>query len=424
MSIKLRLTFINFLQFFIWGAYLTSLGGYMFATLKFPGEEIGKVFLTLGIGSLIMPGILGVIADRYVNAEKLLGFCHIIGAGMLYYASTVTTPNDMFFAMLGVCAFYMPTISLNNTVSYTILQNNGMDPQKYFPPIRVWGTIGFICAMWLTDLMHWTLTADQLVFAAGISLVSGLYALSLPACPPMGKGQKKSLASSMGFDALVLFKEKRMAIFFIFSLLLGAALQITNQWGVPFIDHFKFDPKYADTLGVKYPNILVSISQISETLFIVTIPFFLRRFGIKQVMLMSMFAWFFRFALFGFGDPGSGLVFLVLSMIVYGMAFDFFNISGSLFVEKETSPVIRGSAQGLFMMLTNGVGAMIGSYGSGWLVQKYTDANQVTDWTTVWYIFAGYALAIGLLFAVMFRYKHDPNALSSKNVGSHGLVNE
>ena len=411
MSIKFRLIIVNFLQFFIWGSYLTSLGGYMYVTLHFQGEQIGTVFLTLGIASVFMPAILGIVADKWINSERLLGICHIAGAGLLYYASTVNTPSQMFWAMLGVCMAYMPTISLNNTVSYTILQNNGLNPQKDFPPIRVWGTIGFICAMWFTDLMHWTLSPTQLLFASVSALITGLYCFTLPPCKPlMSKG--KSLSSAMGLDAFVLFKQKKMAIFLTFSMFLGAALQITNQWGVSFLDHFKSTPEYVNSFGVKYPNILVSISQISETLFIITIPFFLRRFGIKKVMLMSMAAWVLRFGLFGIGNPGGGLVFLVMSMIVYGMAFDFFNISGSLFIEKETSPTIRGSAQGLFMMVTNGIGAMIGSYGSGYFIQKYT-VNNVTDWTTVWYIFAGYALVITILFAFVFKYKHDPAAITN-----------
>lgn len=404
MSIKFRLTVINFLQFFIWGAYLTSIGGYMYATLQFKGEEIGTVFLTLGIASIFMPPVLGIVSDKWINAERLLGLMHIAGAGALYYASTVSSPSAMFWAMLLVCCAYMPTISLNNTVAYHVLKSNGFEPQKDFPPIRVWGTIGFIAAMWLTDIFHFTLNNGQLLFAAISSLVTGLYCFTLPACKPSNT-KSGSLAAAFGLDALKLFGVNKMAIFFIFSMFLGAALQITNQWGVPFIDHFKFNPAYADTIGVKYPNILVSISQISETVFIVTIPFFLRKYGIKTVMLMSMVAWCLRFALFGIGDPGSGLVFLILSMIVYGMAFDFFNISGSLFIEKETPANIRGSAQGLFMMMTNGIGAMMGSYGSGWLVQRYTHA-QTTDWSAVWYIFSGYALVIAVLFALIFRYRH------------------
>ncbi len=407
MGIRSRLTILNFLQFFIWGSYLTSLGGYMFVTLKFQGSDIGNAFLTLGIASIFMPGILGLLADKYINAERLQGACHILGAGALYYASTVNSPSAMFLAMLFVCMAYMPTISLNNTVSYSVLKDNELDPQKTFPSIRVWGTIGFIAAQWMTDLLGWTLTSDQLVFAAASSLVTGLYCFSLPESKPQNKNSKNSLKSIFGLDALVLLKEKRMAMFFGFSLLLGAALQVTNQWGVTFIDSFKNFPEYAGTWGVKHSNMLISISQISETAFIVTIPFFLKRFGIKKVMLFSMIAWVLRFGLFGIGDPGSGVIFLVLSMIVYGMAFDFFNISGSLYIEKEADSKLRGSAQGLFMMVTNGIGAMIGSFASGRILDALTIDGK-TDWSSFWYIFASYALVIAIFFGFMFKYKHNP----------------
>jgi NHS family xanthosine MFS transporter len=406
MGLKFRLIVMNFLQFFIWGSYLTSLGGYLYDKLHFQGEQIGLVYMTLGIASLFMPTLTGIVADKWLNAEKVLGLCHILGAVSLYIASTVTDPNMMFWIMLLVSMFYMPTIALNNTVSYNILINNGFDVQKDFPNIRVWGTVGFICAMWFVDLNHWTISPVQLIVASVSALVLGLYAFSMPACPPMNTNTGKSMVSAFGLDAFVLLKKKKMFIFFFFAMLLGAALQVTNQWGVPFVDHFKYIPEYKDTLGVKFPNILVSISQISETLFILTIPFFLKRFGIKRVMIISMIAWVIRFALFAFGDPGSGLSLLILSMIVYGMAFDFFNISGSLFVEKESDPSIRASAQGLFMFITNGIGAMMGSYASGWVVQRYTQDN-VTDWYTVWIIFAVYALVLAVIFPFVFKYKHD-----------------
>jgi NHS family xanthosine MFS transporter len=412
MGIKFRLTALNFLQFFIWGSYLTSLGGYMFVTLKFQGSDIGNAFLTLGIASIIMPGVLGLLADKYINAEKLQGMCHILGAFALFYASKVNSPSAMFLAMLFVCIAYMPTISLNNTVSYSVLKSNDLDPQKSFPPIRVWGTIGFIAAQWLTDFFGWTLTANQLVFAAGASLITGFYCFTLPPSKPQNTNSKNSLKSILGLDALVLLKEKRMAMFFGFSLLLGAALQVTNQWGVAFIDSFKSFPEFAGTWGVRHSNILISISQISETAFIVTIPFFLRKFGIKKVMLISMLAWVLRFGLFGFGDPGSGVIFLVLSMIIYGMAFDFFNISGSLYIENEADSKLRGSAQGLFMMVTNGIGAMIGSFASGRILDALT-VDGKSDWSSFWYIFALYALIISILFGFMFKYKHNPKAVAN-----------
>jgi len=412
MSIRLRLIVMNFLEFFVWGSYLTSLGGYLFVTLQFKGEDVGLVFTTLGIASVFMPTILGIIADKWMNAERVLGLSHIIGAGALYWASTITDPDQMFWVMLLVSMFYMPTIALNNAVSYNVLQNNGLDSQKVFPPIRVWGTVGFIFAMWAVDLLHWTLSSNQLLFASAAALVMGLYCFTMPACPPQNSQKSHSLTASLGLDAFVLFKNKKMAVFFVFAMLLGAALQITNQWGVAFIDHFKSVEQYKDTFGVKYPNIIISISQISETLFILTIPFFLNRFGIKRVMIISIFAWVLRFGLFGAGNPGGGLSLLILSMIVYGMAFDFFNISGSLFVEKEAPFTIRASAQGLFMFMTNGLGAIIGSYCSGRIVGYFT-VDGVSDWSSIWYTFTAYALVLGVIFPFVFHYKHDPQKLGA-----------
>jgi MFS transporter, NHS family, xanthosine permease len=405
MNIKFRLKVLNFLEFFVWGSWLISLGGYMIVTLKFTGGEVASVYGTMGIASLFMPGLLGIIADRWVNAERILGMCHIIGAGLLLWASTITDYNTLYIVMLLNAMFYMPTIALNNAVSYIILEKKGFDIVRDFPPIRVWGTIGFICAMWMIDLFGWTVSPLQLYVSAASGLILGLYAFTLPACTPVKNDQRKSIASSLGLDAFVLFRKTKMAVFFIFAMFLGAALQITNAFGLPFLNDFSGN--YADSFAVQHPNLLTSISQISETLFILTIPFFLHKFGIKKVMLMSIFAWVFRFGLFAIGNPGEGLYLLVLSMIIYGMAFDFFNISGSLFIEKEAPMGIRASAQGLFMIMTNGLGAFLGGIGSGWVVDHFT-VNGVKDWQSIWFTFAGYALLLGIIFPLVFRYRHDP----------------
>lgn len=415
MSIKYRLTLMSFLQFFIWGSWLISLGGYLGRGLNFEGGQIGSIFATLGIASLVMPGIIGIIADKWINAERLLGICHLFGAGALFYASTITDYNHMYWAMLVNLFFYMPTIALNNTVAYNALEQYKYDIVKTFPPIRTFGTVGFIVAMWVVDLTGFKSTNAQLYVGSVASLFMALYSFTLPKCTP-AKTEHKSLFSALGLDALVLFKTKKMAVFFFFSMLLGAALQITNSYGDLFIGSFKDIPEYANSFGVQHSVILLSISQMSETLFILTIPFFLRRFGIKQVMLMSMFAWVLRFGLFGIGNPGDGLTLLILSMIVYGLAFDFFNISGSLFVETEAKPEIRASAQGLFMMMTNGLGAIIGGYASGAVVDlysKYGDAGKLIsrDWPTIWFIFAAYAFIVGILFALFFKYKHKPQTI-------------
>jgi NHS family xanthosine MFS transporter len=408
MNIQNRLKVMNFLEFFVWGSWLISIGSYMGATLHFTGTQIGNVYATMGLASLITPAVFGIIADRWVNAERVLGICHIIGAVLLVWASTVTDYDTFYVIMLLNSFMFMPTIALNNTVSYIVLEKKGLDIVKDFPPIRVWGTIGFIFAMWMVDLLGWTQNAFQLYVSAGAGLILGIYSFTMSKCPPVKMNVKRSLISAFGLDAFVLFRRRKMIIFFVFAMLLGAALQITNAFGVPFLDDFK--GLYADSFAVKHPSVLISISQISETLFILTIPFFLRKFGIRNVMLMSIFAWVFRFGLFGIGNPGSGLYLLVLSMIIYGMAFDFFNISGSLFVEKEADIKIRASAQGLFMLMTNGIGAFLGGTIAGRVVDYYT-VNGVKDWHSIWFAFAGYALVLGILFPLFFRYKHDPEVV-------------
>jgi NHS family xanthosine MFS transporter len=318
--------------------------------------------------------------------------------------------DTLYVIMLLNAMVYMPTIALNNAVSYRVLEQHGYNVIQKFPPIRVWGTVGFIVSMWMVDLAGWTKSELQLYISAGAALFLGLYGFTMPACPPARDVAKRSVAAALGLDALVLFRRTQMLVFFIFAMMLGAALQITNAFGGAFLADFA--TTYPDSFGVRHPNILISISQISETLFILTIPFFLQRFGIKIVMLISILAWVFRFGLFAVGDPGAGLWMLVLSMIIYGMAFDFFNISGSLFVDREAAPTIRASAQGLFMIMTNGLGAYFGSMGAGWVVDYFT-VDGVKDWPSIWFSFAGYALALAVLFPFLFRYRHDPAAMAA-----------
>jgi NHS family xanthosine MFS transporter len=368
----------------------------------------------MGWASLFMPALMGILADKYIRAEIVLGICHIISGAWLYYASTVSNADDMYWAIFFVSCFYMPTIGLSNSASYSLLSKSNYDVQKSFAPIRVWGTVGFIVAEWAVDLLGWTQNNNQFYFAAVAALFTGLYCFTLPRIEISKSTEKKSFATRLGLDAFQLFKSSMMAKFFLFAMLLGAALQITNMFGNPFLGDFGKIPEYADSFAVKHSNILISLSQISETLFILAIPFFLKRFGIKQVMLISMFAWVLRFGLFGIGNPGSGLSLLILSMIVYGMAFDFFNISGSLFVDREAKPGIRASAQGLFMLMTNGLGAILGGIFAGKIVDYFTDAAGNKDWQNIWFTFAGYALVIAVLFLALFKYKHNPKEM--KNV--------
>ena len=404
MSIKFRLTVMNFMQFFVWGAWLISLGAYMIVTLGFSGGQVGSIYATMGVASLFMPGLMGIVADRWLNAERLYGVLHLVGAGLLLWASTVRDFETLYVIMLLNAMVYMPTIALNNAISYKVLEQGGQNVIRSFPPIRVWGTVGFIAAMWMVDFAGWTKSALQLYISAGAAVFLGIYGFTMPKCPPARDIASRSLAAALGLDAFVLFKRPQMLVFFVFAMMLGAALQITNAFGGAFLDDFK--TVYPGTFAVEHPNLLISISQISETLFILTIPFFLQRFGIKIVMLISIFAWVFRFGLFAFGDPGAGLWMLVVSMIMYGMAFDFFNISGSLYVDRQAEGTIRASAQGLFMVMTNGLGAFIGSMAAGLVVDHFT-IDGMKDWQSIWLTFAGYALVLGMVFPFLFRYRHD-----------------
>ena len=410
MNIKLRLTLMNFLQFFVWGAWLITIANYWFGTKQWDGTQFGLVFGTMGIASLFMPTLTGIIADRWVNAERLYGILHVLYGCVLFYLPQVTTPTDFIYIMLLAMCFYMPTIALSNSISYTSLKNDSeADVVKDFPPIRVWGTVGFIVAMWVTNLSGNKASEYQFYIAGIAAVLLGVYAFTLPKCKPQHlKSEKASFMESIGLEAFKLFGSYKMALFFIFSMFLGGALQLTNAYGDVFLDEFKRVPEYADSFVVKYSTIIMSISQISETLFILAIPFFLKKFGIKKVMLISMFAWVFRFGLFAFGNPTDGLWMIILSCIVYGMAFDFFNISGSLFVETSTNSKIRSSAQGLFMMMTNGFGAVLGSFTSGWAIDKYFTHDGQRDWHNIWISFAVYAFIVAIAFAVLFKHEHNP----------------
>jgi NHS family xanthosine MFS transporter len=409
MNIKSRLILMNIMQFFIWGAWLLTVGKYCTGTRGWSFTQFGAIYSTMGFSAIIMPALTGILSDRFINAEKLYGILHILGAVTLFCLPLVTNPTMFFWVMLLNMAFYMPTLSLSITVAYSALKSSNLDVVKDYPPIRIWGTIGFIAALWTVSLTHNETSANQFYIASAVALALGIYSFSLPKCPPLlNKVSNRGFVNTLGLNAFALFKTPKFAIFFTFSMLLGAALQLTNAYGDTYLHDFAKVDAYKDTIAVRYPAIIMSISQISETLFILAIPFFLRKFGIKYVMLFSMLAWVLRFGLFAFGDPANGLWMIVLSCIVYGMAFDFFNISGSLFVETQTTPEIRGSAQGLFMMMVNGFGALFGSFASGVIIDKfYTLPNQAKDWHGIWLFFAAYALVIAIIFPFVFRYKHN-----------------
>lgn len=457
MSIKLRLTIMNFLQFFVWGAWLITIANYWFGTKSWDGTQFGAIFATMGIASLFMPTLIGIIADRWVNAEKLYSLLHFLYAICLIYLAQVDNPSTFFTVILAAMCCYMPTLALSNSIAYSSLTAAKYDLIKAFPPIRVWGTVGFIAAMWITNLSGNKATEFQFYIAAAGSIALAVYSIfMIPKCPPQRLIKENAKWTELlGLEAFKLFANYKMALFFIFSMFLGAALQLTNAYGDVFLSEFAFYPKYASSLVVEGSTIIMSISQISETLFILAIPFFLKRFGIRNVMLFAMVAWVLRFGLFAYGNPSDGLWMIILSCVVYGLAFDFFNISGSLFVESSTDSKIRSSAQGLFMMMTNGFGAVFGSISSGWLIDKYfthgySNANELAnrlettvnnskflefissrginienglfneiiylkDWHSIWLAFAAYTLIIVIAFALLFKHKHNPNDIEGVN---------
>ena len=434
MNLKVRLSIMNFLEFAVWGAYLTSMGQYLGKAGM--GQEISWFYAIQGIVSIFMPTLMGIVADKYVQPQRLLGICHLIAGlgmvGLFLMGQTAEQPDKTLFIAtytLSV-AFYMPTLALSNTVAFKILKDNGRDTVTDFPPIRVLGTVGFIATMWFVNCA----TIEGGTFALTLAessekfqythlqfLVSGimgfalfLYCLALPECKlaKQKEGEKRTLAQLFGLDAFKLFKTKKMALFFIFSCLLGMSLQVTNGFATPFITHFKADPLLADTFAANNATLLVSISQIAEACCILLIPFFLKRYGIKNVMLIAMFAWVLRFGFFGLGGPAfPGVILLILSCLVYGVAFDFFNVSGGLFVDSECSDDIKASAQGLFMLMTNGLGATIGTLCAGEVVNHYCHWNEdgflVGNWQTCWFIFSGFALLVGVSFALVFKHKKE-----------------
>ena len=442
MKTKIQLIFFNFLEFAVWGAYLTSMGRYL-ANVGL-ATHIGWFYSVQGIVSLLMPTLMGIVADRWIEAQKLQSLCHLlagtfmVAAGWYAIGAGDAVQFSTLFTLYTVSvAFFMPTIALTNSVAFNALIKNGMDTVKDFPPIRVLGTVGFIVSMWCVSLLHWEATPNQFLLSGGLSLVMAAYSLTLPRCELKSGAERESIVDALGLKAFALFKQKKMALFFIFSMLLGFSLQITNGYANPFLGSFEYFKDWSNSFGVQYSNILISISQICEALCILAIPFFLKRFGIKNVMLMAMFAWVFRFAFFGMGNPGTGVWLFVLSCIVYGFAFDFFNISGALYVDRETDTSMRSSAQGLFMMMTNGFGATIGTLTAqavfnkvvpqfdfnalglvrdeagkiAWdqivdvqVLQSIHDAalHLWTGWQTFWYIFAAYALVVAILFWIFF----------------------
>ncbi len=428
---------MNFLEFAVWGAYLTCIGNYLGSVGM--GDLIAWVYAIQGIVSIFMPTIIGIIADRWIQPQRALGLCQLLAGGFMLGCwwlglsaehAGVFPDRTLFLTLYTLSvAFYMPTIALSNTTAFATLKSAGYDTISAFPPIRVLGTVGFIATMWfvnsatITDSGSFAMTFDndlnrfqytymQMLVSGVLGIILGIYCFTLPQCRLVKSNSKQSLVQSMGLDAFKLFKQRKMAVFFIFSMLLGMCLQVTNGYATPFITSFK-GSGFADSFAANNATLLTSISQISEALCILLIPFFLRRFGIKRVMLIAMFAWVLRFGFFGIGSPDfPSVILFLLSMIVYGVAFDFFNVSGALYVEQQTDKSVQASAQGLFMLMTNGIGATVGTLSAGAVVDKFCKWTDTPDgsfllgnWTAAWLIFAAFALVVAIIF--IFAFKDD-----------------
>lgn len=402
LNIETRLKIISFLQFFIWGTWLISLSSYMIKTLGFTSVEVGLVYSNVGIGCLFMPTVLGIIADKWIPANYLYLLCHLVGAISLIFAGFVSHPTVMIVVMLIHCLAFMPSISLSYSIIFYFLAKSQKDPVTYFPKMRVYGTVGLISAMCTISLLKLELSHIQLFIGAATSLILALFTAFLPRIDLVKQQEKKSIISILGLDALTLFKHYRMCVFFLFTLFLGAILQINNAFVSPFLHDFSDIEAYRSSLIIIYPGILLSLSQVAEIFFIICIPFFLRRFGIKGVLVISLFAWALRFGFLAYADPSSlGVLLFILSMISYGCGFDFFNVSGSIFIEQSVSAKIRNSAQGLFMIM-KGFGATLGVILGGIIVNYFT-LDGVRDWTTIWLIFSIYAIVLLVLFLISFR---------------------
>jgi len=408
MNLKVKIAALQYFEFLAWGSWLITIGAYCFATKQWTASQFGIIYSTTGLAAIFMPAIGGIIADRWINAEKLFGILQFGCAICMIFVPFVQTPYALFWLMLVNMCLYMPTIPLVFSISYNVMEQSGMDIIKEYPPLRVFGTLGFASGMWATSLLGLETSAMQFYISAIASVLVGIVAFTMPACPPLGKKTDSSWMSLLGLEAFKLFKSYKMATFLIFSILLGICMQLSNAYADSYIHDFSRLAEYANSPVLKFPAIIVSLGQCSEMFFVLLVPFFLRRFGIKKIMIMSLVAWVLRWLLLAYGNPGSGFILILLSMFVWGMAFDFFNLSGSLYIETQVDPAIRSSAQGLYQVMVIGIGAAVGSYASGWMIDTFFTVNGVKDWHGIMLAFAAYSLVIAILFLIFFKHKHDP----------------
>lgn len=439
MPLRLRLSILYILQFAVWGCYLTCFGQLLGASGL--GSNIQWFYAAVGLVSLFTPVIMGYVADRFIPSGRLLGWCHLGASIMMavawgYASSRSRMEFGVFFPIyLGFLAMYMPTMALSNTTTFALLKSKGLRPVDHFPAIRIWGTIGFVGAMWLVNSAYvangvfgFTLddslpearfrfqyTSMQLLCASIFGLLTALYAFTLPlvkTAPSAGRGEVP-LVRSLG-----LLRKRELRVFLIFAVFAGVCLQISNGYAIPYINHFMADARYFGSLAAGNATMLFSLSNISEAICVLLVGLSLKRFGVKWVLFIAMVAWSLRFLGLGLGDPGSGLWLLIGSMVVFGIGFNFFNIAGNIYIDSVSDPENRGFGQGLLMMVSNGIGASAGMIAAGAVVNHYCHWQPVTtpagtkmplfmgDWTAPWLIFSAYALAISLLILLMRRSKN------------------
>jgi nucleoside transporter len=399
-SVRGRLSAMMFLQFFVWGAWFVTMGTYLLQGLKFTGTQTAGAYSTMPWGAIVAPFVVGMIADRFFAAEKVLGVLHLAGAVLLYYVSTITEPTAFFWVLLVYALCYNPTLALVNAIAF----NQMTSPEKQFPAIRVFGTIGWIVAGLLVGYMKVEPTATPLQLAALASLALGLFSFALPNTPPKSLGRKVTVRDVLGLDALGLMKNRSFAIFVLGSLLIC----------VPLAFYYNFTNPFLNERGVVNAAGKQTIGQMSEVLFMLVMPFFFRKLGIKWMLLVGMAAWAGRYLLFAFGNAQELVLMYYLGIALHGVCYDFFFVTGQIYVDRAAPKAIQASAQGFITLVTYGVGMLIGTWASGPVVDRYASGPVdavVHDWTSIWLWPAGMAVVIILLFAFFFR---DEQAGASK----------